>query len=123
MQLHMFINLISVSFGPVHTKFNSSTKYESTKYPTQPRAVVAVQPRPRPCYRVYMIFLIHTPKGWIQLHMFINPMLVAVWPLHSTCYWCKYESNAMTHPTKSQSTQTKSQTMLQSLYVLPHPYS
>jgi hypothetical protein len=92
MQLHMFTKPISVLFWPLHTIFYSSTKYESIKYPTQPRPV-AVQPKPRPSYRVEMFFLIHTPKGWMQVHMFINPI------------------------------PTKTQTKLQSLNVLPQPYS
>jgi hypothetical protein len=54
MQVHMFINPTSVSVGPVPTIFDSSTKYESTKYPTQPRAV-AVQPRPRTCKGLYVL--------------------------------------------------------------------
>jgi hypothetical protein len=70
--------------------------------------------------RVCMFFLIKTPKGCMQLQMFIDQMLVAVWPLHSKWYSRKDESNEMTEPTKTISTQTKNQTMLQSLYLLPH---
>jgi hypothetical protein len=70
-----------------------------------------------------MFFLIHTPKGWNQFHMFTNPISVICWPLHTILYSSKPESNKIIHPTKTSSTPTKTQTMLQSLYVLPTTYS
>jgi hypothetical protein len=76
------------------------------KWQTHPRAK-APPSTPRPSYRVHMFFLIYTLKGWNQVHMFINPISDSFWPLHSKCYSCKYESNEMTEPTKSQSTSTK----------------
>ena len=82
------------------------------------------QLRPRPGNKDYRFFLIHNPKGWIQLHMFSNPIsAVSFRPLHTKCYSCKYESNEMTEPTKNSSSPTQTQTMLQNSYALPHKYS
>jgi hypothetical protein len=70
------------------------------KCQNQPRPV-AVQPRPRPCYRVHMFFLIYTPKGWMQVHMFTNPISVLFWPLHTIFYSStKYESTK--YPTQQR---------------------
>jgi hypothetical protein len=31
-----------------------------------PDYVTTQQPRPRTCYKVYIVFLIHTTKGWFE---------------------------------------------------------
>jgi hypothetical protein len=65
-----------------------------------------------------MFFLIvHNPKGWVQVHMFINPISVTFLRLPTIFYSSNHASNAMTDPTKSRSTPTHS------LYVLPNTYS
>ena len=69
-----------------------------------------------------MVFLIHTFKGWINVYMFTNPISVTFLRLPTKFYSSKYESNEMTDPTKTSSTPMKTQTMLQSLYVLPNTY-
>jgi hypothetical protein len=72
-----------------------------------------------------MFFLQRTHKGWNQVHMFTNPISVSFWQLHTKFYSSKkHESNEITDATKSHSTPTtKTQTILQSLYVLPTTYS
>jgi hypothetical protein len=67
------------------------------------------------------LFLMHTPKGWIPVNMFTNPISVSIWPLHTIFdNSTKYESNDIpSYPTYSPSTQAKTQTVVQSLYVLP----
>jgi hypothetical protein len=92
------------------------------KWQTEPRPE-APQPTPRPWYKVYVFFLIHTPKGWIQVHMFINPISVWFWPLHTILYSSENESNEMTDPTKTSSTPTKTKTIQQNLCFLPNTYS
>jgi hypothetical protein len=120
-QVHMFINPILVLFGPLHSKWYRS-KYESNEM-TDPTKSRSISTKPRPCYRIHMFFLIHTPIGWIQVYIFTNPISVLFRPLHSIFYSStKYESSEMTDPTKTSSTPTKTQTMLQSLNVLPDTY-
>jgi hypothetical protein len=70
-----------------------------------------------------MLFLLHTPKGWNQVHMFTNLISVSFWQLHTKLYSFKHESNEIKDATKSHSTTTKTQTMLQSVYVLSTTYS
>jgi hypothetical protein len=57
--------------------------------------------------------------------MCTDPKSVSFWQLHTKLYSSnKHEStNEITDATKSHSTPTKTQTMLQSLYVLPTTYS
>jgi hypothetical protein len=93
--------------------------YLSAKY----WACCSGQLRPIPCYKDYWFFLIHTPKGWIQLHIFSNPISVSFRPLRTKCYSCKYESNERIDPTKTSSTPTKTQNMLQSLHLHLNTYS
>jgi hypothetical protein len=88
-----------------------------------PTKTSSTHPRPRICFKVYMFFGIHTPKAWIQVHMFINPIAVSFWPLHTIFYHSDHESNERTNPTKTSSTPSKTQTELQSLYVFPNTYS
>jgi hypothetical protein len=87
------------------------------KWQTGPRRV-ATQPRPKTCYKVYIFILIHTLKGYNQVHVFTNPISVMYRPIHTTFYSSNHESNKMTDPTKARSTPTKPKTVLQSLYVL-----
>jgi hypothetical protein len=90
-----------------------------SKLPTQPRPVA-----PKPCYkRVYLFFLIYTPKGCIQVHMFTNAISVMFLELPTKLYSSKREYNEMTNPTKSISTTTKNWTVLQSLLVFLNTYS
>jgi hypothetical protein len=89
---------------------------------TSPRALVP-QPGPRPRYSVDMFFLIHAPKEWIQIRMYTNPMSVSFWPFQTIFYSFKHESHEITDSTKSRSTPTTTQTLLQKLHVLPNTYS
>jgi hypothetical protein len=95
MQVHMFTNSISVLFY--------SSKHESTERQrhTQPRAV-APQPSHRPCYKVHMFFLIYTPKGWTQVHMFTNPISVTFLQLPTKFYSSNHESNENDRPNHDQ---------------------
>jgi hypothetical protein len=61
-----------------------------------------------------MFFLLHTSKGGNQVHMFTNPISVSFWQLHTKFYSSKHESNEIKDATKSHSTPTKTQTMIQS---------
>ena len=44
---------------------------------------VTPQPRPRPCYKFYMFFLIHTTTGQNQIIMYTDPISVHLLPI--TC--------------------------------------
>jgi hypothetical protein len=66
--------------------------------------------------------LLNAPKGWIQVHMFTNPISVTFLQLPTKFYSSNHESNEMTDPIKTSSTPTKTQTMLQSFHVFPNTY-
>jgi hypothetical protein len=57
------------------------------------------------------------------MHMFIGPTLDQFRPLHTQIHTLTQLSNKMTDPTKTSSTPTKSNTVLQSLYILSSTYS
>jgi hypothetical protein len=49
-------------------------------------AAIATQPRPTLYYKVGIVFLVHTIKGWCQSFMSMCPISVQFWPLHSKFY-------------------------------------
>jgi hypothetical protein len=120
----MFTNPISVMFLQFPTKLFSSNN-ESNEMTDPTKTISTLQPRPRLCHKVHIFFLIHTSNGWIQVHMFTNPISVSFWPLHTIIFTSTkhVESNVITHPTKSGGTATKTQTMLQTSYVLSNTYA
>ena len=82
---------------------------------------VTPQPRPRPCYKFYMFFLIHTTTGQNQIIMYTDPISVHLLPItswHGKIYSSTQLCNEMTDPTENSSNPTKTQTVLQSLYVV-----
>jgi hypothetical protein len=117
-QVHMFINPISVTLLQLPTIFYSSTKYESNERTNPTKTSIAPHPSPRPCYKVLMFFLMQSPKGWIQVHMVINPIrtmnLVLLYQIYI---------NEIRVPTKNRSPPFNTQIVLQSLFVLPNSYS
>jgi hypothetical protein len=104
-QVHMFTNSISVSFWLLYT-ISYSSNHESNER-TDPTKTSSIPTKRSRCYKVYMLFLIYTPKGWIQVHMFTNPISVSFWLLHTISYSSNHESNERTDPTKTSSTPTK----------------
>jgi hypothetical protein len=51
-----------------------------------------------------------------------DPISVHFWPLHTTFYSSEHESNKIMVPTMTSNTPTKTQNLLQRLYVLYHTY-
>ena len=60
------------------------------------------------CYKVYLLLLMHTPKGWIKINMITNPKSYLLWPLHSKLCTSGHESNETNGLTQETSTQTTS---------------
>jgi hypothetical protein len=90
---------------------------------TQPQKAVASQPRLRPCYKVYMFYLIPSPKGWNpQQTMSSKQILGWLRPAHRQFYSYIKKSSEIIDTTNSNSIPTKTQTVLHSLYVVPITY-
>jgi hypothetical protein len=108
-------------FWPVHRQFYSYIM-ESSEI-TDKTNSSSIPTRPRPCYIVYMLFLSQTMIGWNPHQMMsTGPILGRCWPVHRQSYGDMEGYFEITDPTNISSIPSKTQTVLQSLYLVPITY-
>ena len=80
------------------------------------------QPTPRPYYKVYMFFLIHTHAVWSPTFMSTSIRSIYFWPLLAYLYRSSQKSEGPMEPTKTSTNPTIIRTVQQSFYVPPKAY-
>ena len=120
-QVLMFTDPTSGWFWQLPSTLYGSTQLYNYITENQPR-LVPPQARAIPHYKVYMFFVIHTRTVWNQVLMFTGPTSGWFWSLPCTFYDPTQYAKEITDLATTRTTPSKSQTVLQSLYLLSNTY-